>query len=90
MSDDRLDTKNEKSIYNAYPEHSSEEGQHMTADKPKRKKKEKKDSQLLIRISSRERDEFVSLCEDLDSSAAREIRRFIRSFLEKHKKSGND
>ena len=48
------------------------------------KKAGKKDSQLIIRINSTERDEFVALCEELDTSAAREIRRFIRSFLEEH------
>ncbi|MBN7768486.1 hypothetical protein KUV44_08745 [Marinobacter daepoensis] len=46
-----------------------------------KKKAGKKDSQLLIRINSAERDEFVSLCEELDTSAAREIRKFIRSFI---------
>jgi hypothetical protein len=45
------------------------------------KKAGKKNSQLVIRINNEERDEFVSLCEDLDTSAAREIRRFIRQFL---------
>lgn len=40
-----------------------------------------KDSQLLIRISSAERDQFVQLCDELDTSAAREIRRFIRQFI---------
>gem|GEM_PF-1035880 len=47
-----------------------------------RKKPGKKDSQLVIRINAAERDEFVSLCEELDTSAAREIRKFIRHFLE--------
>lgn len=46
----------------------------------------KKNSQLVIRINADERDEFISLCEDLDTSAAREIRRFIRSFVAEHKK----
>ena len=60
-----------------------------TADntaKPKRssKKAGKKDAQLLIRINSAERDEFVSLCEELDTSAAREVRRFIRHFIREH------
>jgi hypothetical protein len=45
----------------------------------------KKDSQLVIRINGEERDEFVSLCEDLDSSAARELRKFIRRFVADHK-----
>jgi hypothetical protein len=44
------------------------------------KKQGKKDSQLIIRINAKERDDFVALCEELDTSAAREIRRFIRSF----------
>lgn len=41
----------------------------------------KKDSQLIIRINREERDEFVELCEHLDTSAAREVRRFIRKFV---------
>lgn len=49
--------------------------------KKEKKKSPKKNSQLVIRINEQERDEFVSLCEELDTSAAREIRRFIRGFL---------
>lgn len=48
------------------------------------KKAGKKDSQLIIRINGEERDRFVSLCDELDTSAAREVRRFIRSFLKEH------
>jgi len=56
-------------------------------DKNKNKTKHKsKDSQLVIRINKKERDTFVSLCEELDTSAAREIRRFIRDFV----KDNND
>lgn len=44
----------------------------------------KKDSQLLIRISSAERDQFIQLCEELDTSAAREIRKFIRLFIQQN------
>ena len=54
------------------------------------KKKEKgkgKDSQLVIRINGLERDQFVELCDEMDTSAAREIRKFIRKFLAKHTKS---
>jgi hypothetical protein len=47
----------------------------------KKRKKHKKDSQLLIRINGEQRDQFVSLCEELDTSAAREIRRFIKQFV---------
>ena len=50
----------------------------------KRKAKTKKDSQLVIRLHREERDRFVELCDDLDTSAAREIRRFIKSFLKEH------
>ena len=55
------------------------------SEKPKKVKLNKKDSQLLIRISSIEREQFVNLCEHLDTSAAREIRQFIRGFIKKHK-----
>jgi hypothetical protein len=50
----------------------------------KKTKKNKKNAQLLIRLNSEERDRFVELCDDLDTSAAREIRRFIKSFLNEH------
>ncbi|MBD1400857.1 hypothetical protein [Pelovirga terrestris] len=53
----------------------------------KQKKGGKKDSQLLIRINATERDQFVALCEELDTSAAREIRRFIRRFVVEHQQS---
>jgi len=51
----------------------------------KKRKKTKKDSQLVIRIHSEDRDQFVSLCDELDTSAAREIRKFIRRFLKENK-----
>jgi hypothetical protein len=49
-----------------------------------RRKKQPKDSQFVIRIQKADRDAFVDLCEALDTSAAREIRRFIREFTEEH------
>ena len=52
----------------------------------KNRDKKKKDSQLVIRIGGKEREAFVSLCDDLDTSAAREIRRFIRDFVQEHNK----
>ncbi len=52
--------------------------------KKKPKKKNLKDSQLIIRINGSDRNKFVSLCDSLDTSAAREIRRFIRDFLKEH------
>ncbi|MFD1508249.1 hypothetical protein [Lacimonas salitolerans] len=40
-----------------------------------------KDSQLILRLDKDERDAFVALCKEMDTSAAREIRGFIRQFL---------
>ena len=45
------------------------------------KKSGKKDSQPVLRLDKEERDAFVELCKDLDTSAAREIRGFIRRFM---------
>ncbi|WP_202602151.1 hypothetical protein [Photobacterium halotolerans] len=50
----------------------------------KKSKAMKKDSQLIIRINGEERDAFVVLCEELDTSAAREVRRFIRQFVKEN------
>lgn len=47
--------------------------------------KKKKGSQLVIRVDKHERDDFVSLCDALDTSAAREIRRFMREWVAAHK-----
>lgn len=57
---------------------------------PKTKKKNRKDSQLILRLPKEERDEFVALCDDLDTSAAREIRRFIRGFLKENQTEKSD
>ncbi|MEP1933078.1 MAG: hypothetical protein ABJN98_07865 [Roseibium sp.] len=56
-------------------------------EKREKTKKSKKDSQLVIRINGEERDQFVDLCDELDTSAAREIRGFIRDFLRKNRRS---
>ncbi|WAJ69612.1 hypothetical protein [Catenovulum adriaticum] len=53
----------------------------------KTKVKKKKDSQLIIRINDEDRREFIELCEALDTSAAREIRQFIKDFSAKQKQS---
>ncbi|SDG77366.1 hypothetical protein SAMN04488136_10488 [Vibrio xiamenensis] len=51
-----------------------------------RKKSSKpKDSQLLLRINREVRDEFIAICEEQDTSAAREIRKFIQQFIAAHK-----
>lgn len=56
------------------------------SEKKVRKKKNPKDSQLVIRVNRADRDEFVELCEDLESSAAREIRKFMKRFVVEHVK----
>ncbi|WP_425410105.1 hypothetical protein [Hyphococcus sp.] len=50
----------------------------------KREKKNKKDSQLVIRLNRELRDRFVDLCEELDTSAARELRGFMKEFVRRH------
>ena len=55
-----------------------------------RKKQDRKDSQLIIRINKADRDAFLDLCEALDTSAAREIRRFIREFTLSHQDAPDD
>mgnify|MGYP000218173666 CR=1 FL=1 len=59
-------------------------GRWAVTKKDEKKKKNKKDSQLVLRLDKEERDAFVQLCNDLDTSAAREIRGFIRKFLKDH------
>ncbi|MBG33521.1 MAG: hypothetical protein CL552_10555 [Alcanivorax sp.] len=62
----------------------------MTVIDMSKTKTPKKNSQLIIRINDEERARFVSLCEELDTSAAREVRRFIRSFIkDQERQSGN-
>lgn len=49
-----------------------------------KKRAVRKDSQLILRLEREERDAFVDLCRDLDTSAAREIRQFIRGFMKEN------
>lgn len=46
----------------------------------------KKDAQLMIKLDKELKKEFNHLCKDLDTSASREIRHFMREFVEKHTK----
>ena len=48
------------------------------------KKATKKNSQLVLRLDKDERDAFVDLCKEMDTSAAREIRHFIRRFMKEN------
>jgi hypothetical protein len=47
-------------------------------------KKHKKGSQFVIRVDKDERDAFVALCDRLDTTAAREVRRFMREWVAAH------
>ena len=60
------------------------------ARKNRKKKKPKKDAQLVLRLETALRDDFVDACEDLDTSAAREVRRFIKGFLKRYRKGEFD
>jgi hypothetical protein len=59
----------------------------QTRKKPTNKDK---DSQLVIRLNGELRDEFVDICKQLDTTSAREIRGFIRNFIEMYKKGEFD
>ncbi len=54
---------------------------HKQMGKDKDGKDKDKGVQLVVRIAKSERAAFVALCEDLDTTAAREIRRFMREFV---------
>ncbi len=54
------------------------------AKKTQKKKQSKKDAQLVLRLNHDLRDRFVDACKDLDTTAAREVRRFIKGFLRKY------
>ena len=57
---------------------------------PKKKKKSTKDAQFVLRLDREIRDRFVELCQELDTTAAREIRRFIKRFIRKYEAGGFD
>ena len=40
---------------------------------------------MILRLNKAQRDAFVETCKDMDTSAAREIRRFIKEFLKEHR-----
>lgn len=56
----------------------------------KKDKKKTKDAQLVLRLQKDTRDRFVDACQELDTTAAREVRRFIKSFLKKYDKGELD
>lgn len=54
--------------------------------KQKDNKKKNKDAQLVLRLDRELRDQFVSACKDMDTTAAREVRRYIKRFLKRYEK----
>lgn len=61
----------------------------MAKNKDKQKKS-RKDAQLVLRLDKELRDRFVNACQELDTSAAREVRRFIKRFLRRYDKGELD
>ena len=58
--------------------------------KKNKKKKPKKNAQLVLRLNQDLRERFVDACQDLDTTAAREVRRFIKRFLKRYDKGELD
>ena len=52
---------------------------------PLKAAKSKKEAQLVIRLDKDLRDQFVDACQHLDTSASRELRRFMKKFLVRYK-----
>lgn len=56
----------------------------------KKKKKSDKDEdvKLVVRIEAGLRDAFIEACQEIDTTASREVRQFIRDFLARSSKAG--
>lgn len=54
------------------------------------KKEKKKNAQLVLRLNKEMRDQFIDACRDLDTSAAREVRKFIKRFLRRYERGELD
>jgi hypothetical protein len=50
-------------------------------EKTEKDKDKDKEVKLVVRIEASLRDAFIEVCQDMDTTASREIRRFIRDFL---------
>lgn len=46
--------------------------------------KKAKNDQLLVKINKEDKKKFIKLCERDDTSASREIRRFIERYVNEH------
>jgi hypothetical protein len=64
-------------------------GKVLAVAKPKKEKK-RKNAQLVLRLNKELRDQFVTACQDLDTSAAREVRRFIKKFIKQYERGDFD
>ena len=63
----------------------------MAQDKKERDtSKSNKDAQLVLRLNKDLRDRFIDACKDLDTSAAREVRRYIKRFLKRYERGDLD
>ncbi|MER2526546.1 MAG: hypothetical protein WAU60_09875 [Candidatus Competibacter denitrificans] len=57
--------------------------------KKKQKSDEEEDVKLVVRIEVGLRDAFIEACQAADTTASREVRRFIRDFLARSSESSN-
>ncbi|MBL8260683.1 MAG: hypothetical protein JNM60_12810 [Candidatus Competibacteraceae bacterium] len=51
------------------------------AKRKKHKARKDDDVKLVVRIEADLRDAFIETCQSMDTTASREVRRFIRDFL---------
>jgi len=62
----------------------------MSKENATKKPKSNKESQLVIRLDKELRDQFVAACKDVDTSASREIRRFMKNYLQRYERGEID
>lgn len=58
--------------------------------KKRKKERKKKDAQFVLRLDREVRDQFVEICQECDTTAAREIRRFIKHFIRRYEEGEFD
>lgn len=58
-----------------------------TMGKKKKKSDKDEDVKLVVRIEAGLRDAFIEACQDMDTTASREVRQFVRDFLARLGKS---
>ncbi|MGQ7845960.1 hypothetical protein ACUNV4_15865 [Granulosicoccus sp. 3-233] len=62
----------------------------MPKENGTKKAKSNKEAQLVIRLDKELRDQFVAACKDVDTSASREIRRFMKNYLLRYERGEID